>query len=84
MVKKIFILFLFLVSFCSVCYAHDDTIENISISISIDDNGDAFFKEIWTVSSADRSEYYKIYNAINDYDIVDFSVTDELNNIYSF
>ena len=65
-------------------YAYNDIINEINIEVNIDDNGDAYFKEVWVTEVGSGTENYKVYNNMGSSKITDFKVSDEKNKNYTY
>lgn len=62
--------------------ANDNSIERIDMDVSIDAEGTAHIKEIWTASVYQGTEGYRPYGNLYSSKITDFSVSDDLGNHY--
>ncbi len=65
-------------------YAYDDIINEINIEVNIDQNGDAYFKEVWETEVGSGTENYKVYSNMGTSLIKDFQVKDETGKQYEY
>ena len=65
-------------------FSHVDALscDQIAINVYLQDNGDAYIEEKWTMDIERGTEVYKDESALNDCEILDFSVEDDQGNHY--
>ena len=80
--KKFFLTLLAAMSaFC--LYAYDPSIKDISIQVTLAENGTAHIVEVWDVVVASGTEWYLVRNNLGDIDILNLAVKDEAGNEFT-
>ena len=83
--KKIirYILTSFIFFFLFNLNVYANSISNISMDVLLDRSGDAYITEEWTANLTEGTEGYRSFSDLDGKEIIDFSVIDDTNTVYT-
>ena len=82
MFKKLCRLFLFIITIFMVINVKANAINEIEMNVYLDDGGNATVEEIWNANLTQGTEGYQAFSNLNNITISNFSVMDDLGNMY--
>lgn len=82
MKKILLVLSLVFVTVLSPVSAKDTYVDTMTITATLDQDGNAHIQEIWEMDVYEGTEVYKIMDNMNDKKISHLSVIDDKNNVY--